>query len=223
MAFPPLAGKPAVGDDDPMQIDIVLYDGFDEMDAVGPYEVFRNAGIEARLVSLIDAGSLTGSHGMTVKLQGVLHDGAQPDAVLVPGGGWNDSSEHGARTEAERGELPRRLAELHAAGVRVFGVCTGTMLLAAAGLLEGRPAITHHGALDDLRASGATVHADARVVDDGDIVTAGGVTSGIDLALHVVERERGRAVADAVAREMEHRRDERQGPHADADGGGPPK
>jgi transcriptional regulator GlxA family with amidase domain len=195
-----------------MQIQIALYDGFDEMDAVGPYEVFVNAAIDTTLVSLVDAvGPVRGSHGMVVTPHGSLAkaDGSLPDAVLVPGGGWNDSSEKGARTEAERGELPRRLAELHAAGVRVFGVCTGTMLVAAAGLLEGRAAITHHGALDDLRASGALVHADARVVDDGDIVTAGGVTSGIDLALHVVERERGRAVADAVAREMEHRRDER--------------
>lgn len=193
-----------------MQIEIVLYQGFDEMDAVGPYEVFTNAAIDTTLVSLTDAvNPVRGSHGMIVTPHGVLGQGAQPDAVLVPGGGWNDSSEEGARTEAERGDLPRRVAELHAAGVRVFGVCTGTMLVAAAGLLDGRPAITHQSALDDLRASGAIVHADARVVDDGDIVTAGGVTSGIDLALYVVERERGRDVADAVAREMEHRRDER--------------
>ena len=188
-----------------MQIDIVLFDGFDEMDAVGPFEVFRNAGFDARLVA--DADEITGSHGMTVRPDGPL--GASPDAILVPGGGWNDRGEQGARAEAERGELPRRLAALHGSGVRMLGVCTGVMLLAQAGLLEGRPAVTHHGALGDLGASGATVHDDARVVDDGDVITAGGVTSGIDLALHVVERERGRAVADAVAREMEHRRDDR--------------
>ena len=190
-----------------MQIDIVLFDGFDEMDAVGPFEVFRNAGFDARLVALADAVEVTGSHGMTVRLDGP--PSASPDAVLVPGGGWNDFGERGARVEAERGDLTAALQRLHAAGSRMLGVCTGVMLLAEAGLLDGRPAVTHQGALDDLRASGAMVHDEARVVDDGDIVTAGGVTSGIDLALHVVERERGRAAADAVAREMEHRRDER--------------
>ena len=82
------------------------------------------------------------------------------------------------------------------------------MLVAAAGLLTGRPAVTHHGALEDLAATGAQV-VDARVVDDGDIVSAGGVTSGIDLALHIVERELGAETAAAVAREMEH---DRRGP-----------
>lgn len=190
-----------------MQIDIVLFDGFDEMDAIGPFEVFRNAGFDARLVAVGDAATVTGSHGMTVE----LHERREglPDAVMVPGGGWSDGNAAGARAEAERGDIPRRLVELHEQGVRVLSVCTGGMLVAATGLLEGRPAITHHSAIDDLRASGAVVHEDARVVDDGDVVTSGGVTSGIDMALHVVERERGRAAADAVAREMEHRRDER--------------
>jgi transcriptional regulator GlxA family with amidase domain len=187
-------------------IDIVIFDGFDEMDAVGPYEVFRNAGFDTALVTLDGAETVTASHGMTVKPHRVL---GTPDAFLVPGGGWNDRSERGARAEAERGDLPRRLKELHDAGVTALSVCTGAMLLAAAGITDGRPAITHHVAIGDLRTSGAIVQEDARVVDDGDVVTSGGVTSGIDMALHLVERERGRAVADAVAREMEHRRDER--------------
>jgi transcriptional regulator GlxA family with amidase domain len=207
MAFPPLARNAAGRDDRSMQIDIVLYDGFDEMDAVGPYEVFRNAGFDARLVTLTGAETVTGSHGMVVRPHGRPSDA--PDAVVVPGGGWNDRAPAGARAEAERGAIPALLRERAAAGVLVAGVCTGTMLVAAAGLTGGRPAITHHSALDDLRATGAVVHEDARVIDDGDLITSGGVTSGIDMALHLVERERGRAVADEVAREMEHRRDER--------------
>ncbi len=74
------------------------------------------------------------------------------------------------------------------------------MLLAAAGLVEGRHAITHHGALADLEAAGAHV-VRARVVDDGDLVTAGGVTSGLDLALHLVERLFGSDAALAAERE----------------------
>jgi transcriptional regulator GlxA family with amidase domain len=79
------------------------------------------------------------------------------------------------------------------------------MLLARAGLLDGRPAVTHAGATDDLRATAAEV-VDARVVDDGDVLTAGGVTSGLDLAHYVVEREFGADVAAAVATEMEYER-----------------
>lgn len=189
------------------RIDILLFDGFDEMDAIGPYEVFRNAGLDARLVTVDGAATVTASHGLTLTPHGALAE--RPDAVLVPGGGWNDDAPQGARAEAARGAIPVRLRTLAAAGVTMTSVCTGAMLLAAAGITDGRPAVTHHGAIDDLRASGAIVHADARVVDDGDLITAGGVTSGIDMALHLVEREQGRAAADAIAREMEHRRDER--------------
>jgi len=77
------------------------------------------------------------------------------------------------------------------------------MIVADAGIADGRPAITHHGAVDELRETAVEV-VDARVVDDGDLVTAGGVTSGLDLASHVVEREFGADIADAVAELMEY-------------------
>jgi transcriptional regulator GlxA family with amidase domain len=88
------------------------------------------------------------------------------------------------------------------------------MLLAKAGLLNGRPAVTHHTALEDLRAAGADVRPDARWVDDGDILTAGGVTSGIDLALHLLERFRGADTARAAERILEHRRLDTAAVHA---------
>jgi transcriptional regulator GlxA family with amidase domain len=194
-----------------MRIEIVVYDGFDELDAIGPYEVLRNAAtvvedLDVRLVAANGSREVVASHGLRVGVDGALSGDA--DVVIVPGGGWNDRAPQGARAEAERGELPRRLRELHDAGARVGSVCTGGMLLAAAGLTQGRPAVTHHGALDELRESGAEV-VDARVVDDGDVITAGGVTSGIDLALHIVEREWGERLADGIAREMEFARDRR--------------
>jgi transcriptional regulator GlxA family with amidase domain len=79
------------------------------------------------------------------------------------------------------------------------------MLAAAAGLTKGRPAVTHHLALEDLRDAGADV-VEARVVDDGDLVTAGGVTSGLDLALWLLERHFGNEVASAVEGRLEHER-----------------
>jgi transcriptional regulator GlxA family with amidase domain len=194
-----------------MRIAIVIFDGFDEVDAVAPYEVLQNAArggadAEVELVTLDQAERVTASHGLVVEPQGVL-DGTY-DLVLVPGGGWNDRADRGAWAEAQRGELPAALADLHEDGATMAAVCTGGMLLSAAGLTRARPAVTHHSAMDELAAQGAEV-VDARVVDDGDLITAGGVTSGIDLALWIVEREWGKELADGIAREMEH---DRRGP-----------
>ena len=106
-----------------------------------------------------------------------------------------------------RGEIPAYLAELHQAGTTIAAVCTGAMLLAAGGILQGRPAITHHGAIDELQVAGVEVIRQ-RVVDDDRVITSGGVTSGLDLALWLVERFAGVSIANAVADEMEY---ERQG------------
>src|SRR5919108_177163 len=116
----------------PMRIDIILFDGFDELDAIGPFEVLRNA------------------------------EGLGGDL------------------------LPALVARARDRGTAVGSVCTGAMILAAAGLVQGRPATTHHSAIEDLRGAGATIVDGARVVDDGDLITAGGVTSGLDLALWLV-------------------------------------
>jgi transcriptional regulator GlxA family with amidase domain len=187
-----------------MRTEILLYDGFDDLDAFGPFEVLSGAGLDTRFVTLEPRDSVATSHGARVIPDGVL---GEPDLVLVPGGGWSDGNAAGARAEADRGDIPAALARRHAAGGRVGSVCTGAMLLAAAGLLSGRPATTHHSALDDLRAAGADVREDERVVDDGDIVTAAGVTSGIDLALHLVSEALGDRVAAAAAREIEWHRE----------------
>jgi transcriptional regulator GlxA family with amidase domain len=191
-----------------MKVAVLVYEGFDELDAMGPYEVLRNAALarpelEVSLVTPEPAEEVTGSHGATLKPHGVLGDGY--DVVIVPGGGWNDRAPRGARAEAERGEVPAELRRLHREGTAMASVCTGGMLLAAAGITRGRPAVTHHAALEELRESGADVVPE-RVVDDGDLITAGGVTAGLDLALWLVEREFGSDLADLVARGMEHER-----------------
>lgn len=176
-----------------MTIEILLFDGFDDLDAFGPFEVFRTAGREVRYVTAEPAERVTSSHGTTVVPHGLVGD---PDLLVIPGGGWNDRG--GAYREAKRGVIGAKLVERHAAGRRIASVCTGAMLLAEAGLLTGRRAITHHTAIEDLRAAGADVAEDERYVDTGDIVTAGGVTSGIDMALYLLGDD-----ADAVRREIE--------------------
>jgi transcriptional regulator GlxA family with amidase domain len=191
-------------------IAVLAYEGFDELDVVGPLEVFRMAAdmetdLTAEVVSLEPSRQVTGSHHLTIEPDGAL--GVAPDLLVVPGGGWSEDAERGVPGEIEYGALPDAIAECHAAGSTVASVCTGAMLLAAAELLEGRPATTHRSAREALAETGATVR-EARVVDDGDVLTAGGVTAGLDLALHIVGAVVGDAVAEATATAIEY---ERQG------------
>jgi len=186
-----------------VDVEILIYEGFDELDAVGPFEVLNP--LSPRLVTLEPIETVTASHGLTLKPEGLL-SGA-PGLLVVPGGGWAArNEERGAYAEYLRGVIPAAIGERHGRGSVIAGVCTGVMLLARAGILDGRPAVTHRVALDDLRAAGAEVRADARWVDDGDVLTAGGVTSGIDLALHLLERFAGSDAARAAERRLEHRR-----------------
>ncbi len=194
-----------------MTIDVLVYDGVDELDALGPYEVFANAGEDVALVTLDGARTVTGSHGLRFEATDAPRAGAT--VLVVPGGGWNDRSPAGAHAESVKGAVPAAVAAAHARGVTIAAVCTGGMLVHAAGVLAGRAAITHAGATDELAAAGIDVRPEARIVDTGDVLTCGGVTSGLDLALHLVERRRGPEVAAAVAREMEH---DRRGPVVEA-------
>jgi transcriptional regulator GlxA family with amidase domain len=190
-----------------MRTEILIFDGFDELDAFGPYEVLAEGGFDVALVTHPAADRIVTARGAIVVPDRELSDRAE--LLVVPGGGWTKRPPKGAWAEVQRGVLPSVIAQRHAAGARIASVCTGAFLVAAAGLLEGRPAVTHWNDVDDLESMGIRVIRDARVVDDGDIVTAGGVTSGLDLALWIVEQEKGREVADDVAAEIVHRRDER--------------
>ncbi|MCV7224421.1 DJ-1/PfpI family protein [Mycolicibacterium elephantis] len=182
-----------------MRIEIVVFDGFDPLDVIAPWEVFvraaaLDAGLEVALVRADGTGPVTTAYGLRMQIDETL---GTPDAVLVPGGGWVDATDTGVRQEIRRGALPGVIAELAPSVRWVASVCTGALILGAAGLLHGRNATTNDAALEELSRYGATVRRH-RVVDDGTVVTAGGVTSGIDLALWLVHRERGADIAGSV-------------------------
>ena len=190
-----------------MKVRILVFDGADELDFVGPYEVFHRAGkrgkdVDVALVTLLPQAEIIAANGLKVRCDGVLDEA---DLLVVSGGGWASRAAAGMRAEVARGELPRKIAQLYARGVLVAGVCTGAMAMAAAGLLHERRAVTHHAAMEDLRASKAQV-CSARVVDAGDVITSGGVTASIDLALWLVERFWGKDTADGIARDLEYTR-----------------
>jgi transcriptional regulator GlxA family with amidase domain len=191
-----------------MNAEILLFDGFDELDAFGPWEILSGAAqvvedFEARFVTLEGAREVRADHGAVVRAHGALSE--RPDLLVIPGGGWFDRTPEGAWAQAERGAIPQAIAERHAAGTTIASVCTGALLVARSGILEGRTATTNPGAYDDLRAAGAEV-VEARVVDDGDIVTAGGPACGLDLVLHLVERTYGPEAAAMAAREIHYER-----------------
>ena len=170
-----------------MEVQIVVFDGFDELDVIGLYEPLKMAGFDTKLLTLEKQEYVTAVHGLKVMVDGQIDMAKKPAVLCVPGGGWISKAPRGARYEAEKGTILKLIKEFHQAGTTIAAVCTGALLLGKTGLLMGRPAITNHGALDDLRTCGAKI-AFARVVDDGDIITAGGVSSSLDLALWLIER-----------------------------------
>lgn len=173
------------------QFGILIFDGAEELDVFGPFEVL-SAARQLGAPFVVDVGTwrpreqVTLAFGTPLMAPKVLAPGPG-DWVIVPGGGWLSGAAEGARAEYQRGELPKQLAAWRSAGVRIASVCTGAMLVAAAGISVDRVATTHHAALADLEATG-TLAVKSRVVDDGDLVSAGGVSSGIDLGLWLVER-----------------------------------
>jgi transcriptional regulator GlxA family with amidase domain len=190
-------------------VDIVVFDGLDELDAIGPFEVLRRAqraqpSFIVRLVSVTGQRSVRAAAGLGFESDAPFRPG-DAEILVVPGGGWTSRSKKGAWAEYQRGELTSMLASA-ATRVRVkAAVCTGAMLWAHAGVLAGRRAATHHHAMAELAALGVEV-VDERVVDDGDLVTSGGITSGIDMALWLVERELDADLATRIATEMEYER-----------------
>lgn len=173
-----------------LKIDLIAYEGVDELDLIGPLEVFRRAeAAGAALHSKVVAETLCPvrcAHGT------MLYPDSLPSAaaVLVPGGGWVADNGSGVRQQMAREFWPSVVRQASGRGDLVMSVCTGALLLAEAGVLHGRRATTHRAALGDLARYNVTV-VDSKVVDDGDLVTAGGVTCGIDLALWMVARDAG--------------------------------
>lgn len=182
---------------------IAIYDGVEILDFAGPYEVFNSAptpegrGFSVVTVAVEDA-PVTCSGGLRVLPHYTIANHPPLDIVVVPGG----------NTSRERadGRLPAWLRAQNP-GVEVLAsVCTGAFLLGDAGVLSGKRATTHWGAIERLRKAfpDVDVVADERVVDTGRVVTSAGVSAGIDMALYLVERLLGRESAERTARYMEY-------------------
>ncbi len=180
-----------------MNIAIVIYDGFTALDAIGPYEVLsRLPGASTSFIA-VEKGPVRTDNGMLTLLAAhSLEEVQRPDVVLVPGG---------------PGEVVQRAGSPVLEWLRVAdetstwttSVCTGSLILAAAGLLEGRRATSHWLALDELARLGAQPVSE-RVVFDGKLVTGAGVSAGIDMGLSLAARIAGDTVAQAIQLGIEY-------------------
>ncbi|MCW2687228.1 MAG: glutamine amidotransferase [Mycobacterium sp.] len=180
------------------QIAIVLYPGYTALDFIGPYEVLRNLpDAEVRFL-WHEPGPITADSGVLVV--GATHSFAEtpsPDVILVPGG--MTTFEH-ARDQ----KLLDWLRQAHQTATWTTSVCSGSVILAAAGLLDGKRATSHWAAVTALKAFGAIPVGDERIVQEGDIVTGAGVSAGIDLAMWLAGQIGGEARAKAVQLVIEY-------------------
>lgn len=202
------AESSTAGREKPFRVHIVMFDGVEELDFAAPYEVFSasrfftDRAVEVRYVTASHPGFVRASYGTRVRVEhGWAPDEA--DIIVVPGGGYARREDPGVWAEIRRVTLPRALEAATRPGLTISALCTGVMLLSAAGLTRDRPCTTHHKARPDLERQGGVLK-NARVVDDGDLVTAGGITSGLELALWLVRRELGPDAATSVEAMLEY-------------------
>jgi transcriptional regulator GlxA family with amidase domain len=185
-----------------MRVGILLFDEVEELDFVGPLEVF---GVAARLVGSIriltvskDGRQIRGRYGLKVQPDHSFTNCPPLDILIIPGG-------KGAREHARHDRETLAFVKAHASRHPIASICTGALVLAEAGILKGRKATTHHSALDMLRQY-ADVHVleGARFVLDNQVASSAGVSAGIDLALELIRNNLGDKIAQEVSGIMEY-------------------
>jgi transcriptional regulator GlxA family with amidase domain len=195
-----------------MQIAIVLYPGMTALDAVGPYEVLRFLpDAEVRFVGETPGPVVTDSGVLVLGVTHTYEETPNPDVILVPGSGPRT-----ATTMANR-RMTDWIRQVNETTLWTTSVCTGALILAAAGVLKGRPATTHWAVQSALGAMGAKPQRMERIVRTDKIVTAAGVSSGIDLALWLAGEIAGREHAEMIQLYIEY------DPHPPFDAGHPSK
>jgi putative intracellular protease/amidase len=181
-----------------MQIAIGLYPEFTALDAIGPYQVLSNLPGAEVVICAEKKGLLPDDNGLlTFDIAHTFDDISSPDVLLVPGGMIT------RKLARDRDPIVDWIAKAHETTTFTTSVCTGSLLLGAAGLLEGLDATTHWYAYEALASYGATP-TEQRVVREGKIITGAGVSAGIDLALVLVAELAGRETAEAIQLAIEY-------------------
>ena len=189
-------------------VGILIFDDVEVLDFCGPFEVFSvaNRFTDSPALNVLTVAEKPGPvltrGGLSVNPHHLLSDSPPADLLLVPGG-------QGTRREMHNPAVIDWIARTSEKAELILSVCTGALLLAKAGLLDGLDATTHHGSFDLLRqvAPTARVRTDRRFVDNGRVICSAGIAAGIDMSLHVVGRLVGQDVAEKTAKQMEYQWD----------------
>lgn len=183
---------------------ILIFDDVEVLDFCGPFEVFSVTSrftepAAFNVITVAEKKTVLTRGGLSVNAHHLLADCPKPDILLIPGG-------IGTRREMNNPTMLELIKQMSGAAEFVLSVCTGSLLLGKAGLLDGLEATTHQGAIDLLKetAPKTTVHAIRRFVDNGRVICSGGIAAGIDMSLHVVAKLLGQDVAEATAKHMEY-------------------
>lgn len=185
---------------------IFLFDDVEVLDFAGPFEVFSVTN-ELNGYSLFniytvarEKAPVQARNGLSVNPDYGMSEAPGPDFLVIPGG-------IGTRTVLKCRDVIDWIKASASNAEKIMSVCTGSLLLAKCGLLEGARATTHHEVYEELAAlaPNTEVVRDARFVDNGKIITSGGISAGIDMSLHVIEQMHGQAVAQKTAAYMEYR------------------
>lgn len=186
-----------------MRVRVLVFDGFDLLDVFGTIERLTAAGCEVELVHLDGPRLVTAQQGFRIEATATLGGPDPIDGLIVPGGSWLNRAHQGAWKEVRDGRILRAITDVSMRTQWLASVCSGGMVLASAGLLTGRRATTNRACLEEFHPHVGEV-VDARVVDDGDRITAGALSSGLDLGLHLVLRFAGADTAKDVSERLEY-------------------
>ncbi len=188
-----------------MRVGLLLFEGVEELDFVGPWEVlsYVNKIVEGSLEMIaVGVGApIRAFNGLRLLPDVTLGDCPELDILIVPGG-------KGRLRQMSRGTTLDFVRDRYPKLQYLASVCTGSFILAEAGLLDGKKTTTHHSAYEEMEGYPEIELVRERVVRDGKIISAGGVASGIDLALYLVEELFGDEVASGVRRGIEYPRDQ---------------
>jgi transcriptional regulator GlxA family with amidase domain len=192
---------------------VLLFDDVEVLDFAGPFEVFsvtgkRDGSDPFNVYTVAEKSVIQARNNLTITPSYTLENCPQPTILIVPGGGGkrSDGTLFGTRKEKTNPVLLEWLKATSQKTELILSVCTGALLLAKAGLMDGVRATTHHRALDELRSDAptATIVNDERIVDNGTLIFSGGISAGIDASFYVVSKLLSEAVAKETATYMEY-------------------
>ncbi len=196
------------------KVAIFLFNEVEVLDFAGPFEVFSVAGLRTlpeapfEVFTVAQFETIEARNHLTIKPTYTIANAPKADIILIPGGGGirADGTPFGSRREMNNSIVLKWVKEQAAHAKLVLSVCTGSLILGKAGLLEGFEATTHFKALDGLReiSDRIQVKENVRFIDNGTVITSAGISAGIDMSLYTVGKLFGKEVADETAKYMQY-------------------